>query len=356
MKKLKFGIVGCGRIFKKHYEAVRDIENAELIAVCDINENKARDAGKMSGVPYYYNYDEMLSKEIIDVVNILTPSGMHPMHTIDIVKKYKKHIVCEKPMALKLEDADEMIKVCDHYGKKLFIVKQNRFNKPVIKLREALEAGRFGKLTLGTVRVRWCRTQDYYNQDAWRGTWALDGGVITNQASHHIDLLEWMMGEPVSVMAKNNTYLADIEVDDTSLAIVTFKNGAMGVIEATTAVRPRNIEGSLSVMGEKGSVVIGGFAVNKMETWQFSDETEEESQTILKEYAEMPPNVYGFGHKRYLENVIDSLNSNGAALVDGLEGRKSIELINAIYESAETGREVFLRFQPNKSKLGRIDV
>ena len=356
MKKLKFGIVGCGRIFKKHYEAVRDIENAELIAVCDINENKARDAGKMSGVPYYYNYDEMLSKEIIDVVNILTPSGMHPMHTIDIVKKYKKHIVCEKPMALKLEDADEMIKVCDHYGKKLFIVKQNRFNKPVIKLREALEAGRFGKLTLGTVRVRWCRTQDYYNQDAWRGTWALDGGVITNQASHHIDLLEWMMGEPVSVMAKNNTYLADIEVDDTSLAIVTFKNGAMGVIEATTAVRPRNIEGSLSVMGEKGSVVIGGFAVNKMETWQFSDETEEESQTILKAYAEMPPNVYGFGHKRYLENVIDSLNSNGAALVDGLEGRKSIELINAIYESAETGREVFLRFQPNKSKLGRIDV
>ncbi len=355
MTKLRFAIVGCGRIFKKHFEAIRDIENAEIVAVADINTEKAKAAGELAHVPYYLDYNEMLSKENIDIVNILTPSGMHPKHTIDIVNKYKKHIVCEKPMALRLEDADEMIRICDENGVKLFIVKQNRFNSPVLKLREAIENKKFGKMVLGTVRVRWCRPQAYYDLDEWRGTWALDGGVITNQASHHIDLLEWMMGEPVSVMAKSGTYLVDIEVDDTTVAIIKFKSGALGVIEATTAARPKDIEGSLSILGEKGSVVIGGFAVNKMEIWQFSEENENESKEILKEYSEMPPNVYGFGHKRYLEDVIESIRHNKKALVGGLEGRKSLELINAIYESAETGKEVFLRFEPKKTKLGIVN-
>lgn len=349
---IRFGIVGCGRIFRKHYEAITENKLAELIAVCDIREERAKKAGEMANVPYYTDYNDMLSNEQIDVVNILTPSGMHPAHTIDIVNRYKKHIVCEKPMALKLEDADEMIRTCDNNGVKLFIVKQNRFNLPVIKLREALEQGRFGRIVMGTVRVRWCRTQKYYDQDEWRGTWAYDGGVITNQASHHIDLLEWMLGEPVSVMAMNGTYLSDIEVDDTSAALVRFRSGALGIIEATTAARPSDMEGSLSILGERGSAVIGGFAVNEMIHWAFT-EKEDRDENILAEYAEMPENVYGFGHKRYIENVIDTLKKNGSALVDGLEGRKSLELINAIYESAETGREVRLRFVPARSKLGR---
>jgi len=354
MNKLNFALVGCGRIAPKHIEALAEIPEARLVAVCDIVEEKAKIAAeKAGGIPYYTSYDEMLTKENIDIVNILTPSGLHPAHTIDIVKKYKKHIVCEKPMALKLEDADEMIRTCDENGVRLFIVKQNRYNLPVQKLREALEAGRFGKLVMGTVRVRWCRPQKYYDADAWRGTWELDGGVITNQASHHIDLLEWMMGEPVSVMAKTETYLANIETDDTAAAIIKFKNGALGIVEATTAVRPKDLEGSLSVMGENGTVVIGGFAVNKMDTWNFLGESEEEKQAILKEFAEMPPNVYGFGHKRYLEHIIDCVKNNKRALVDGLEGRRSLELINAMYESAETGKEVFLRFNPAHSKLGR---
>ena len=352
MTKLKFGLVGCGRISKKHIEAIKENKKAELVAVCDIKKERAKEVGNKADVNYYYSYDEMLSTEEVDVVNILTPSGLHPKNTIDIVKKYKKHIICEKPMALKLEDADEMIRVCDENAVKLFVVKQNRFNLPVQKAREALDNGKFGKLILGTVRVRWRRDQYYYDMDEWRGTWKYDGGVITNQASHHIDLLEWMMGEPVSVMAKNDTFLADIEVDDTSVAIIKFKNGSLGIVEATTATRPKDLEGSLSILGEKGSVVIGGFAVNKMESWGFEDESEEESKNILEKYKEMPPNVYGFGHKRYIEHVIDCINNNKKALVDGLEGRKSIELINAIYESAETGEEVFLRFEPNKSKLG----
>ena len=353
-KKYKFALIGCGRIVKKHLDAIRDIENAELVAVCDIKKEKAdKIASEIPGVNSYSSYDKMLSSEDIDIVSILTPSGLHPQHTIDVVKKYRKHIVVEKPMALKLEDADEMIKACDENGVRLFVVKQNRYNLPVMKLREALENGRFGKLVMGTVRVRWARPQQYYDQGAWRGTWKLDGGVITNQASHHIDLLEWMLGEPVSVMAKTETYLADIEADDTAAAIIKFKNGALGIVEATTATRPKDLEGSLSLLGEKGSVVIGGFSVNKMESWQFEGETEEESKKILSEFAELPPNVYGFGHKRYLEHVIDCIENNKKALVDGLEGRKSIELINAMYESSETGKEVYLHFNPKYSKLGR---
>jgi len=353
MKKIKFALLGCGRISSKHVDAIRDIEEAELVAVCDIDGKRAKAIAEKSGnIPYYTSYDDMLKKENIDVVNILTPSGNHPEHTIDIVKKYQKHIVVEKPMALRLEDADEMIKVCDEYGVRLFVVKQNRYNLPVQKLREAIEAQRFGKLVLGTVRVRWARDQKYYDQDSWRGTWKYDGGVLTNQASHHIDLLEWMMGEPVSVMAKIDTLLTNIEVEDTAAVIIKFKNGAIGIVEATTATRPKDLEGSISILGEKGSVVIGGFAVNKMITWEFEGQSDIEKNEVLAKFAENPPNVYGFGHKKYLENVIDCIKNNRKALVDGLEGRKSIELINAFYESAESGKEVFLRFVPNKSKLG----
>jgi len=355
MEKVKFALVGCGRIVKKHTEALTKhlSHKAELVAVCDIKYNRAEAIGKQYNVPYYAGYDEMLKNHPeVDVVSILTESGNHASHTIDIVKKYRKHVIVEKPMALNLSKADQMIRVCDEHGVKLFVVKQNRYNLPVMKLREALEQGRFGKLVMGTVRVRWCRPQEYYDQDEWRGTWAMDGGVFTNQASHHVDLLEWMLGEPVSVFAKSRTALVDIETEDTGVAIIQFKNGAIGVIEATTATRPKDLEGSLSVLGERGTVEIGGFAVNQMKTWNFINETAEDKK-VVEEYAEMPPNVYGFGHIRYLENVCDNLLSQTRALVDGLEGRKSLELINAIYESIETGREVFLRFRPQKCKLGK---
>jgi predicted dehydrogenase len=257
-------------------------------------------------------------------------------------------------MALTLDDADAMIEACDKYNCKLFVVKQNRFNVPILKLREALENDRFGKLVLGTIRVRWSRDQNYYDQAKWRGTWSMDGGVLTNQASHHVDLLEWMMGDVESVFAKSTTALVDIEAEDTAIVTLKFRNGALGIIEATTAIRPKDLEGSISILGEKGSVEIGGFAVNKMLHWNFQDKIDGDVQ-VMDEYSVNPPNVYGFGHQSYYEHVVDSILYDKKHLVDGLVGRKSLELITAIYESIETGKEVFLRFKPTKCKLGQLD-
>jgi len=349
---LNFALVGCGRISKRHSELLGEgqIEGASLAAVCDIVIDNAKKIGKQFGIPYYQDMDVMMKNENIDVVVVLTPSGLHAENVVNL-SKYGKDIMVEKPMALTLDSADEMISACDKNNCKLFVIKQNRFNVPVVKLKEALDSDRFGKLVLGTVRVRWARHQPYYDQAEWRGTWAMDGGVLTNQASHHVDMLEWMMGDVVSVFAKSITALADIEAEDTAIVTLKFKNGALGIIEATTAARPTNLEGSISILGEKGTVVVGGVAVNKMQTWVFEDEVEGDGE-ILEKYSVNPPNVYGFGHQAYYEHVVGCIKEGNQNLVDGLQGRKSIELISAIYESIETGKEVFLRFKPKKCKLG----
>lgn len=350
---LKFALLGCGRIAKRHSEllGLNQIDGALLVAVCDIVTTKAQAIGEKFSIPYFTNLSQMINEVNIDVVVVLTESGNHARDVIEVAK-FKKHIVVEKPMALTLDDADRMIDACDESGVKLFVVKQNRFNIPVVKTREALEEGRFGKLILGTVRVRWCRHQKYYDQDEWRGTWALDGGVLTNQASHHVDLLKWMMGEVESVQAMSATALAKIEAEDTVVVNLKFRSGALGVIEATTAVRPNDLEGSLSILGEGGTVEIGGFAVNQMKVWSFCEEKTEDKD-VMETYSVNPPNVYGFGHQAYYEHVVDSLLENRKHLVDGLEGRKSLELINAIYESIETRKEVFLRFNPQYCRLGQ---
>lgn len=351
---LKFGLVGCGRIAKRHSELLghNQIGNASLVAVCDIDEEKAKKIGEQFNVPYYTDMDEMMQKESIDVVSVLTESGYHAKHVINLAK-YGKHIVVEKPMALTLDDADAMIRACDENSCKLFVVKQNRFNVPVVKLREAMDEKRFGKLVLGTIRVRWSRDQNYYDQAWWRGRWDMDGGVLTNQASHHVDLLEYMMGDVESVFAKSTTALVNIEAEDTAIVTLKFRNGALGIIEATTAVRPKDLEGSISILGETGTVEIGGFAVNKMVHWNFTHKKDGDDE-VMEKYSVNPPNVYGFGHQAYYEHVVDSILNNKKHLVDGLVGRKSLELISAIYESIETGKEVFLRFKPTKCKLGQI--
>jgi predicted dehydrogenase len=352
---LRFALVGCGRIAKKHAEILggKQIPGTELVGVCDFHQDRAKTYGEKYQVPWFTDMHEMMRKlgDRVDVMNILTESGSHAGNVLELAR-YGKHFVVEKPMALTIEDADAMIRACDEAGVKLFVVKQNRYNLPVQKLRSAVEEGRFGKIVMGTVRVRWCRTQQYYDQDAWRGTWAMDGGVFTNQASHHVDLLEWMLGEPESVFAKSATALVNIEAEDTGVAIIKFRNGALGVIEATTATRPRDLEGSISILGEKGTVEIGGFAVNEMKTWNFTEPRPEDAQ-VLAQYRQNPPNVYGFGHVAYLEHVVDSITKGKKALVDGLEGRKSLELIMALYESIETGEEVFLRFKPTQCRLGK---
>lgn len=349
---IRFGLLGCGRIAKRHSELLggNHIERASLVAVCDIVKPRADALAAKFNVPAYDDLDEMLGRKDIDAVAVLTPSGMHPQHAIACARA-GKHVIVEKPMALRLQDADEMIRACDEAGVKLFVVKQNRFNVPVVKAREALDAGRFGRLVLGTVRVRWCRDQAYYDQDAWRGTWAYDGGVLTNQASHHIDMLEWFFGDVVSVHARATTALVKVETEDTAVATLKFRNGALGIIEATTAVRPKDLEGSLSILGEKGTVEIAGFAVNQIRHWNFVDPLPSD-QVVIEKFSVNPPNVYGFGHQAYYQHVVDCLLHQSAALVDGLQGRKSLELISALYESIETGQEVPLRFEPRRSKLG----
>jgi UDP-N-acetyl-2-amino-2-deoxyglucuronate dehydrogenase len=349
---LNVALLGCGRIAKRHSELLGEhqIGEAGLAAVCDVVEEKARAVGKRYAIPHFTDMHEMMSDVPIDVVVILTESGLHADHVIALAP-YRKHIVVEKPMALSLADADRMIAACDRAGIKLFVIKQNRFNVPIVKTRQALEAGRFGRLVMGTVRVRWCRTQQYYDQDPWRGTWALDGGVLTNQASHHVDMLEWMMGDVESVFAMSRTALVSIEAEDTAVVTLKFANGALGVIEATTATRPKDLEGSLSILGEGGTVVVGGFAMNRMEVWSFGTSLPGDDD-VLQQYSVNPPNVYGFGHKAYYEHVVDCILHDRKQLVDGLEGRKSLELITAIYESIETGRQVALRFTPNRCRLG----
>jgi predicted dehydrogenase len=346
------GLLGCGRIAKRHSDLLggNHIDGARLVAVCDNVRPRADAIASKFGVPAHDDIGDFLARADIDAVAVLTPSGMHAAHAIACARA-GKHIIVEKPMALRLQDADAMIRACDEAGVKLFVVKQNRFNVPVLKAREALEAGRFGRLILGTVRVRWCRDQNYYDQDDWRGTWAYDGGVLSNQASHHVDMLEWFFGDVVSVHARAITALAKIETEDTAVATLKFRSGALGIIEATTAARPTDLEGSLSILGEKGTVEIAGFAVNQIRHWRFVDELASDKDVIEK-FSVNPPNVYGFGHQAYYQHVVDCLVNQHAALVDGLEGRKSLELISALYESIETGAEVPLRFAPRLGRLG----
>lgn len=351
---VNFALLGCGRIAQKHAKTLlTSVKNARLVAACDVQKERADTFNKAFEVPCFESLDAMMEAmgDQIDVVNVLTPTGLHPEHTVD-VSKYGKHVVVEKPMALTLPDAEMMVKACDDAGVRLFVVKQNRYNLPVQKLHEAIKTGRFGKIVMATARVRWCRDQSYYDQDQWRGTWCLDGGVFANQASHHVDLLNWLVGDVDSVFSYTERQLVDIEAEDSGVAVLRFRGGGLGVIEATTAARPKDLEASISIMGEKGTVEIGGYSVNELTTWQFSEPLPGD-EDILKNSNQNPPDVYGFGHVEYLEHVVDVVQNGGEAFVDGAEGMKSLRLISALYESAASGREVHLRFEPRFSRLGK---
>jgi predicted dehydrogenase len=348
----KFALVGCGKQARKHAYAIQEyVKNAEIAAFCDVVYEKAASFSEEYGAPAYGTIEKMMKDcgDKIDIIDILTPSGIHTRNVLELAQ-YGKPLVIEKPIALQLFDADEIIRTCDFYGTKIFVVHQNRYNTPIIKARAALEQGRFGKLVSGTVRLRWKRDQAYYDAAAWRGTWAYDGGVFTNQAGHHIDMLTWFMGSVESVMAAASTRLVKIECEDTGAAILKFNSGALGIIEATTAARPKDLEGSISILGERGSVVIGGFYMNELVTWEFEDH-QPVDDIIFEKYGSNPDKwAYNLGE--YLKDVLHSIENNRRGLVDGLEGRRSLELINAIYESIETGSEISLQFKPKLCKLG----
>jgi UDP-N-acetyl-2-amino-2-deoxyglucuronate dehydrogenase len=333
----RVGLVGCGRISKNHFDALAAIDGLTLTAVCDADETRARAAGEANDVPWFKSYEAMLREAPLDVVVIATPSGLHPSQGV-LAARAGKHVVTEKPMAISLAGADELVQACDAAGVSLFVVKQNRLNPPIQLLKRAVDRGRFGRIFLANCTVRWARPQEYYDQAPWRGTWEFDGGAFMNQASHYVDLIQWLVGPVESVIAKTATLARRIETEDTGVAVLRFRSGALGTIEVTMLTYPRNLEGSITILGERGSVKIGGTAVNKVEHWLFSEYDDDDK--LIEQASTNPPNVYGLGHQGYYRNVLRVLRGEATADTDGRAGRKSLELILGIYESAKTGREV----------------
>jgi predicted dehydrogenase len=345
-------LIGCGRISFKHIEGfVSNSETVRLIASCDLTIDRAKRKAEEyekylpeSNVEIYEDYKKMLVQCNPDIVTIATESGKHRSVAVNCLNA-GCHVICEKPMALSTQDADIMIETAERAGKKLAVCFQNRYNAPIQKLRAALEAGRFGRILHGMVQIRWNRNDAYYAEAPWRGTWAMDGGTLMNQCTHGIDLLQWMLGEDaVRVQAQTRRFLRPIEAEDFGAAVVEFKNGSVGIIEGSADVYPTNINETLSIFGEKGSVVIGGLAVNRPEIWRFADvdiegDTEDK---ILSIHEKDPPTVYGFGHDALFKNFIEAIEKNKEPLISGRKGKKALEIILAIYKSQKTGKPVDL--------------
>ena len=336
-RKIRIGLVGCGRISNKHFDALKKHESDfELAFVCDMDEEKLAAAEAAHGVAGYSDLDEALKSTSVDMVTLCTPSGLHPQQA-KIAAGHGVHVISEKPMAVKLNQAREMIQACEDAGVKLFIVKQNRFNATIQKVKEAIDQARFGRIFFVQVNVFWTRPQDYYDAAKWRGTWEFDGGALMNQASHYIDLLTWLIGPVDSVASHTATLDRKIEAEDTAAVSLKWRQGALGSVNVTMLTYPQNLEGSLTILGEKGTVKIGGVAVNKIETWDFAEKLPSD-EGIGQQTSYQTESVYGFGHPAYYKNVIDCMRGEIPAMTSGREGAKSLELIEAIYLSAKNGQ------------------
>ncbi|MEP6990778.1 MAG: Gfo/Idh/MocA family oxidoreductase [bacterium] len=335
--RIRVALVGCGRISHNHLEAIAKVPELQLVAVADSNMARAKETGAGQAVPAFASLDEMLAAVPSDLVTICTPSGLHPQHGIAAARA-GRHVLTEKPMAISLAAADELVNSCDAAGVYLFVVKQNRLNPPIQLLKRAVDKGRFGRIYMANTTVRWTRPQEYYDQESWRGTWEFDGGAMMNQASHYVDLMQWLVGPVESVLAKTATQARHIEAEDSGVAVLKFRSGALGVIEVNVLTYPRNLEGSITILGEKGAVKVGGTAVNRVEHWQF--ENYDDDDKLVDAASTSPPTVYGYGHEGYYRNLLPVLKGDAKADTDGRAGRKSLELILGIYESAKTGREV----------------
>lgn len=339
MTMINFAIVGMGHIAKKHIEAIENAEGANLYAICDTNPDRLEI--DLPGVKKYTDLVLMLDENPdIHVVNICVPSGLHAKLT-KIAAERKRHVIVEKPMSLKLEDAEEMIKVTKEHGVKLAVVHPNRFRPAIQKLKKQMDKGAFGKLSHANATVRWNRNQAYYDQADWRGTKEFDGGVLMNQAIHNLDLMLWLMGPVESVQAMAATRLRKIETEDVAAAVVQFKNGALGVIEAATTIYPKNLEESIAIFGETGSVKISGRTANYIETWDIEGVTEEEAEKTKAEIKEDP---FGKpGHQWIIEDMVSAVKENREPIVAGEDGLAPVKLILAILESAETGKKVVIQ-------------
>lgn len=337
-RKIKIALVGCGRISKNHFRSIQQhADHLELVNVCDININRLQAAEKEWGVKGYNNFHELLKHTEADVIVLCTPSGLHAQQTIDIAQS-GRHVISEKPMATKWLDGVKMVEACDKAGVWLFVVKQNRRNATLQLLKKAIDQGRFGQIYMVNINVFWMRPQSYYDQDDWRGTWEFDGGALMNQASHYVDLLDWLIGPIASLHAMTATLARDIEVEDTAVLNLRWCSGALGSLNVTMLTYPKNLEGTITILGEKGTVKIGGVAVNEIQHWEFEDQLTDDEN--IGDASYQTTSVYGFGHPLYYENVIHTLRGDAEPETDGIEGLKSLEILIAAYRSAHQGQEI----------------
>jgi UDP-N-acetyl-2-amino-2-deoxyglucuronate dehydrogenase len=339
-RKIRVAVVGCGRIAKNHFDAIeKHADNLELVSVCDVDRAALDQATARTGAAGFGRLTEMLAKTNADLVVLATPSGLHAAQAIEVAGS-GRHVMTEKPMATRWHDGLRMVRACDEACVRMFVVKQNRRNATLQMLKRAIDQDRFGRIYSVAVNVFWSRPQSYYDSAAWRGTWEFDGGAFMNQASHYVDLLDWMIGPVESVMAYTGTLARDIEVEDCGVAALRWRSGAMGTVNVSMLTYPKNYEGGITIIGETGTVRVGGVAVNEIQHWEFAEKKPEDEQVAKINYA--TTSVYGFGHPAYYENVIGTLRGREEPDTDGREGLKSLELLIAIYLSARDGRRVAL--------------
>jgi len=339
-RKIRVAVVGCGRISRNHFLAIEKLgDDLELVAVCDEDETRLEEHAERLGVPGYKHFDKLLFESDCDIVSLCTPSGQHSSQAI-LAAQQGKHVMTEKPMATRWKDGLAMVKACDDARVRLFVIKQNRRNTTLQLLKRAVTEKRFGRIHMVHMNVLWTRPQEYYDSAPWRGTWEMDGGAFMNQASHYVDLLDWLIGPIADVQAMTGTLARDIEVEDTGVMNVRWRSGALGSMAVTMLAYPKNLEGSITIIGEKGTVRVGGVAVNAIELWDFAEPKEYDQQIANANYE--TTSVYGFGHPLYFKNVVDVMRGTAQPETDGREGLKSLEVLIAAYISARDGRTVSL--------------
>lgn len=339
-RKIRIAVVGCGRIANNHLAAIARWPDAlELVGICDGHAETLSHAMQQTGVPGYSKIEELIKEASPDIITLCTPSGLHAQQTIQIAR-LGKHIITEKPMATRWADGVQMIKTCDEAGVRLFVVKQNRFNPTLSLLKQAITKNRFGRIYLVNLNVFWTRPQTYYDQAKWRGTWELDGGAFMNQASHYVDLLDWLFGPVQSVQAMMATLGRNVEVEDTGVLNVRWRSGAVGSMNVTMLAYPKNFEGSLTILGEKGTVKLGGIAVNDIQHWEFADKQPEDEEIITA--SKDTTAQQGSGHIPYYENIIQALRGQADAVIDGREGLRSLEILTAAYLAARDNKTISL--------------
>jgi UDP-N-acetyl-2-amino-2-deoxyglucuronate dehydrogenase len=339
-RRVRIAVVGCGRISGNHFGAIeKHSDRIELTAVCDNDPKALQQAVDKSGVRGFSDYDDLLASQVADLVALCTPSGLHPTQAIQAARS-GIHVMTEKPMATRWSDGQEMVRECDRAGVKLFVVKQNRRNATLQLLKRAVENRRFGRIYMVTINVFWTRPQAYYDSARWRGTWEFDGGALMNQASHYVDLVDWLIGPVESVQAYVATLARNIQVEDTATIGVRWRSGALGSVNVTMLAYPRNLEGSITIIGERGSVKIGGVAVNQIEHWEFAEPHPDDER--VKDASYETTSVYGFGHPLYYDNVIRTLRGECEPETDGREGLRSLEVLIASYLSARDQKRVAL--------------